>query len=332
MVTKLYFGDQAVGGDVEQADLDALQAQIDGNADAITEITDTDIPDLQQQIDDNKQGIQDNADAIVLNTGAIEGNTNAIDILTNASVVGIWTLASGATAGTGEIALDNNDWELATKLTISSTDSTGMNFTFAQVAVKDVVQLGMDSGKGIFEIDAVNGPGDYDVHVLAATATHDAGAPVKVAFSSEYDESAMLALIAGNASDISDLDARVTINESHISVNEGDIADLKSDVSDNAALIAQIQGDLGDKFDKGSGTLEYLDAVAMGAAVKKNADDILNLSTGGNPAVDALEVEAVRNKNLEGQASGAVAGVMHIEVVTALPGSPDANTLYVVTG
>lgn len=332
MVTKLYFGDQAVGGDVEQADLDALQDQITDNADAIAEITGTDIPDLQQQIDDNKQGIQDNADAIVLNTGAIEGNTNAIDILTNASVVGIWNLASGASAGTGEIALDNNDWELATKLTISSTDSTGTNFTFAQVAVKDVVQLGMDSGKGIFEIDAVNAPGDYDVHVLAATATHDAGAPVKVSFSSEYDESAMLALIAGNASDIADLDARITINENHIADAEADIVDLKSDVSDNAALISQIQGDLDEKFDKGTGTLEYLDAVTMGEAVKKNAADILNLSTGGNPAVDALEVEAVRNKNLEGQAAGSVAGVMHIEVVTALPGSPDANTLYVVTG
>ena len=331
MVTKLYFGDQAVGGDVEQSDLDALQAQIDTNADAITEVTDTDIPDLQQQIDDNKQGVQDNADAIVLNTGAIEGNSNAIDILTNASVVGIWNLSSGASAGTGEIALDNNDWELATKLNISSTDSMGVTFTFAQVAVKDVVQLGMDSGKGIFEIDAVNAPGDYDVHVLAATATHDAGAPVKVAFSSEYDESAMLALIAGNATDISDLDARITINESHIGDAEADIVDLQSDVSDNAALISQIQGDLDDKFDKGTGTLEYLDAVAMGDAVKKNATDILSLSTGGNPAVDELEVEAVRNANLKGQSSGAVAGVMHIEVVTALPSSPDANTLYVVT-
>jgi hypothetical protein len=108
VVTKLYFGDQAVGGDVEQADLDALQAQIDSNLDAITEINDTDIPDLQQQINDNKSNIQDNADAIILNTGAIEGNTNAIDILTNASVVGIWNLASGATAGTGEIALELN--------------------------------------------------------------------------------------------------------------------------------------------------------------------------------------------------------------------------------
>ena len=327
MVTKLYFGDQAVGGDVEQADLDALQAQIDSNADAITEINDTDIPDLQQQINDNKQGIQDNADAIILNTGAIEGNTNAIDILTNASVVGIWNLASGATAGTGEIALDNNDWEIATKLNISSTDSTGLSFTFAQVAVKDVVQLGMDSGKGIFEIDAVNGPGDYDVHVLAATATHDAGAPVKVAFSSEYDEGAMLALIAGNASDISDLDARITINENHISDLETDLGTLQGEVGDNASDISDLQSG---KLDKGASS--YNDAKDIEDAILKNTQDISDLATGGNPVVDELLIEAVRNKNLEGASLGDKEGVMSIEVVTALPSSPDANTLYVVTG
>lgn len=327
MVTKLYFGDQAVGGDVEQADLDALQAQIDSNLDAITEINDTDIPDLQQQIDDNKQGIQDNADAIILNTGAIEGNTNAIDILTNASVVGIWNLASGATAGTGEIALDNNDWEIATKLNISSTDATGLSFTFAQVAVKDVVQLGMDSGKGIFEIDAVNGPGDYDVHVLAATATHDAGAPVKVAFSSEYDEGAMLALIAGNASDISDLDARITINENHISDLETDVGTLQGEVGDNASDISDLQSG---KLDKGASS--YNDAKDIEDAILKNTQDISDLATGGNPVVDELLIEAVRNKNLEGASLGDKEGVMSIEVVTALPSSPDANTLYVVTG
>ena len=327
MVTKLYFGDQAVGGDVEQADLDALQAQIDSNLDAITEINDTDIPDLQQQINDNKTDIQDNADAIILNTGAIEGNTNAIDILTNASVVGIWNLASGATAGTGEIALDNNDWEIATKLNISSTDATGLSFTFAQVAVKDVVQLGMDSGKGIFEIDAVNGPGDYDVHVLAATATHDAGAPVKVVFSSEYDEAAMLALIAGNASDISDLDARITINENHISDLETDLGTLQGEVGDNASDISDLQSG---KLDKGAAS--YNDAKDIEDAILKNTQDISDLATGGNPVVDELLIEAVRNKNLEGASLGDKEGVMSIEVVTALPSSPDANTLYVVTG
>ena len=327
MVTKLYFGDQAVGGDVEQADLDALQAQIDSNLDAITEINDTDIPDLQQQINDNKTDIQDNADAIILNTGAIEGNTNAIDILTNASVVGIWNLASGATAGTGEIALDNNDWELASKLNISSTDATGLSFTFAQVAVKDVVQLGMDSGKGIFEIDAVNGPGDYDVHVLAATATHDAGAPVKVAFSSEYDEGAMLALIAGNASDISDLDARITINENHITDLETDVGALQGEVGDNASDISDLQSG---KLDKGAAS--YNDAKDIEDAILKNTQDISDLATGGNPVVDELLIEAVRNKNLEGANLGDKEGVMSIEVVTALPASPDANTLYVVTG
>ena len=327
MVTKLYFGDKAVGGDVEQADLDALQAQIDSNLDAITEINDTDIPDLQQQITDNKSDIQDNADAIILNTGAIEGNTNAIDILTNASVVGIWNLASGATAGTGEIALDNNDWEIATKLNISSTDATGLSFTFAQVAVKDVVQLGMDSGKGIFEIDAVNGPGDYDVHVLAATATHDAGAPVKVAFSSEYDEAAMLALIAGNASDISDLDARITINENHITDLETDVGALQGEVGDNASDISDLQSG---KLDKGAAS--YNDAKDIEDAILKNTQDISDLATGGNPVVDELLIEAVRNKNLEGASLGDKEGVMSIEVVTALPASPDANTLYVVTG
>lgn len=319
MVTKLYFGDKAVGGDVEQADLDALQSQIDANADDITEINDVTVPDLQAQIDDNKSDIQDNADAIVLNTGAIEANTNAIDILTNASVAGIWTLASGASAGTGEIALDNNDWNNATKLSVSTTDAQGTSFSFAAVAVKDIVQLGMDSGKGLFEIDVVNGPGDYDVHVLAATATHNAGDPVKVAFSSSYDETAMLALIAGNASDISDLDARLVIAEDHITVLETDLGDLSSDVSDLDS----------NKLDKGATT--YADAKDIEDAIVKNTQDIADLATGGNPVVDELLVEAVRNKNLEGQSLGTKAGVMTIEVVSALPGSPDANTLYVVT-
>ena len=327
MVTKLYFGDQAVGGDVEQADLDALQAQIDANADDITEINDVTVPDLQAQITDNKSDIQDNADAIVLNTGAIEANANAIDILTNASVAGVWTLAAGATAGTGEIALDDNDWNSATKLSVSTTDAQGTSFTFAAVAVKDIVQLGMDSGKGLFEIDAVNGPGDYDVHVLAATATHNAGDPVKVAFSSSYDESAMLALIAGNASDISDLDSRLVIAEDHITDLETDVSDLQSTVGDNASGISDLESA---KLDKGATT--YSDAKDIEDAILKNTQDIADLSTGGNPVVDELLVEAVRNKNLEGQSLGAKAGVMTIEVVTALPGSPDANTLYVVTG
>ena len=73
------------------------------------------------------------------------------------------------------------------------------------------------------------------------------------------------------------------------------------------------------------------DTVTLNAANQYTDEAIAAID--GIDGLQEIETEAVRNANLAGADPGAAeAGVMRMEVVAEMPDSPDAFTLYVVTG
>jgi hypothetical protein len=147
---------------------------------------------------------------------------------------------------------------------------------------------------------------EVDVVATVGMDGHSEGELVGVSIGSAVDTDSLMTYIANNAQDIADLDTEVKGIETRVTAVEAEAA---------AALP--------------KGTSTYTDAQDIQDAVEKNASDITALSTGGNPTVDELEREAVRNTNMMSAGASDV-GVMEIEVVTSMPAYPKDTTLYVV--
>ncbi len=299
---KLYLGNIPIGGDIESAEFDDLKLEVEANRDAIKEINDVDLPGLASDINDVAHD---------LNTleGVVDGHTTALEILANASVTGKYELTDTTPPTTGQMFIDDlDDFANATTVHAANIDKVGSQFTWTDLKVGDIIQVGSQKGKGMFQITNIQLEplyADFSVDVLVSSTGHTVGEPVGVTVGSPVDTDTLMQYIINNATDIQ--------------TNVGAIDNLTLDVEANTNAI-------GDKLDAGSATL---DGGELQALAEKNADDIKDLSTGGNPAVDALEAEAVRNTNRMSDPTGDV-GVLEIEVVTAMPPYPKDTTLYVV--
>ena len=346
-MAKLYLGNVQIGGDVGTDDLDALDQKITDNKDAIDEIKGTDLPAIEQDV-------QNLTGRVTVNESEIEALHEEIQIISNTTVAGAYNISAGPTPSNGDMVFtpDAADWTATTNLKLAKIDAVGNTFTFQAFAVGDVIQAGSTAGRGLFEITNINDTsgtyGDFDVNTLSGSSGHVVGERVSMTVGSKYDEATILALIADNTAAIGTESGRIDALEPRMDQAESDISDLETELqrvegitSDNDSAIADLSSDLAGKFDKGvpTGPMNYGTAVDMDkaivdneAAIAKNAADILNLSTGGNPAVDELNIEAVRNANLKGETDPAAKdGVMNIEVTTNYNAlTADPYTLYVV--
>jgi len=341
-MAKLYFGGTLIGGDVEQADLDALDAKIDANSDAINDINTITIPGVEQEIADLDG-------RVTVNESEIVSLHEEIQIITNATVVGAYNIGAGPDPSNGEMvfAPDATDWTGTTNIKMAKLDAASHSFTYADVNVGDVIQAGSSNGKGLFEVTAVNDIsgsfGDFAVTVLTGSAGHVTGERVSVTVGSSYDETMILGMIADNTALIGVERGRVDALEPRMDQAESDISDLGAELSrvegitsSNDQAIQDLTADVATKFDTGttthSGNRLYASAGQMEDAVVKNAEDILQLSTGGNPAVDDLVDEMpkkVENYNYSHPGEGD--GVMTIRVTSTYSAlTADPNTLYVV--
>ena len=305
---QLYLGDVLIGGEVSATDLDAVEAKVDQNTDDILEIKGTEIPRIDQDVADL------NSDLNTLQ-GQVDGNSNAIDILANATVTAKFKLATTPPVGVTEAYVEGgDDWTGATYVQLAKSDLVSSVFSYGDVNIGDIIQIGSNNGKGLFEVTAIDlsnaNYGEFAVTALVTSDGHSAGETVGVTIGSPFDEQEIKQLIANNAS--------------AISANEADIRQLESDVAD-----AQASADA--KFPQGGTMRSYNSAYDLEEAVLDNESAIASLTNGGDPDTDMLKAEAVLNANMKGANVGdPKAGVATIEVVSALPGITVPSTLYVV--
>ena len=346
-MAKLYLGNVQIGGDVDQADLDDLDAKITVNTDAIDEIKNTDLPAIEGDISDL-------TGRVTIAESGIESLHEEIQIIGNASVVGAYVLVASGDPASGEMVFspDAADWSGTTTIKMSKIDAANHTFTFGEVGVGDVIQAGSPNGKGLFEVTAVTDTsgtfGEFEVTVLTSSSGHVAGERVSVTVGSSYDETVILGLIADNTAAIGVEKGRIDALEPRMDQAEDDINDLETELSrvegitsTNDQAITDLSAEVDGKFNIGApgGPMAYGTAAEMDEAIvaaegdiAKNAADILNLSTGGNPAVDELAYESVRNTNMkyDGVNPPSDDGVKNIEVTTNYnPLTADPYTLYV---
>ena len=302
---QLYLGNIPIGGDVDASDLAALQGEIDANTAGLSDLTTTVIPDIEQDIVD-----------LVAEDATQQGQIDALDekvmILSNATVAAKFRLlATPDSPSNGDLYMnDVNDFANVNKMQFADIDAQGNRFLWTDVESGMVIQVGSAAGKGMFTIDGdpriESGYMEVDVIPTVATDGHAEDEHVGISIGSAVDTDSLMTYIANNAGDIANLDAEVQGIEVRVTAVETEAA---------AALP--------------KGTSTYTDAQDIQDAVEQNAADISSLATGGNPAVDSLENEAVRNTNMMAPGASDV-GVMEIEVVTAMPAYPKDTTLYVV--
>ena len=344
-MAKLYFGGTLIGGDVEQADLDALDAKIDDNKaefdQHVTDIT------AEQAAQDGL--ISDNATAISTNADNIASLKKEIEIIGNATVAARYRLGSGSTAGAQEIVFvpDNDDWSGTTSIIMAKTDKEGTTFEFDNVNTGDLIQAGSSNGMGLFEVVSVDATdplvAEFTVTVEAGSSGHVPGEDVSITIGNKVDSNALQAQITANSTQINQNTNDITQNKNDIGTNTQAISDLDSELqrvegitSSNDQAIQDLEADVATKFDTGStthsGNRLYASAGEMEDAVVKNTEDILNLATGGNPAVDDLVDEMpkkVENYNYSNPGDGD--GVTTIRVTSTYSTlTADPNTLYVV--
>jgi hypothetical protein len=345
-MAKMYFGDVLIGGDVEKADLDALQQEVDTNRqdfdDHVTAIT------AEQAAQD--QDIQQNATDISTNADNILALKKEIEIIGNATVAARYLLGSGATPGAQEIVFvpDNANWSGTTSILMAKTDKEGTTFDFDNVQAGNLIQAGSSNGMGLFEVTAVDTSdalyAAFTVTVEAGSSGHVAGEDVSITIGNKVDGDALQAQITANSTQINQNTNDIAQNATDIGDNTAAIGALTTDLdrveqitTDNADAITVLEGDVAGKFDTGTtthaGNRLYASAGEMEDAVVKNTEDILNLSTGGNPAVDDLVDEMpkkVTNENMDGH-TGDGDGVQRIRVTSSYSTiTADPNTLYIV--
>jgi hypothetical protein len=305
---QLYLGDVLIGGEVSAQELSDLKDEVDLNTADIKELNDTTIPAINQDIADL------NSD---LNTiqGQVDGNSNAIDILANATVTAKFKLTTSSPVGVTEAWVEGGgDWTGASLVQLAKSDLAGSVFSYAEVNIGDILQIGSNNGKGLFEVTGIDnanaGYAEFTVTALVTSSGHSDGETVGVTIGSPYDEQEMKLLIAQNGA--------------AISANESDIRQLETDVSN-----AQATADAA--FPQGGTMRTYNSAYALEEAVLDNESAIASLTSGGDPDTDMLKAEAVLNANMKGANPGdPKAGVATIEVVNSLPGITVPTTLYVV--
>lgn len=300
---KLYLGNIPIGGDVEAADLAALQAEVDVNTGAIDDLNTTVIPGIEQDL------IDQNA-VDVSQQGQIDALDEKVTILSNATVAAKYRLTNTPGPSNGEMYVNEYDFSLVNKIQFADIDAAGNRYLWNDVESDMIIQIGSSAGKGMFVIDGdprvEAGYLEVDVIPSVGGDGHADGELVGVTVGSAVDTDSLMTYIGNNAADIATLDAEVTVIETRVTAVEG--------VASEALP---------------KGTSTYTDAQSIQDAVEQNAADISSLATGGNPAVDSLEAEAVRNTNRMSDPDGDV-GVQEIEVVTSIPAYPKDTTLYVV--
>jgi predicted nucleic acid-binding Zn-ribbon protein len=344
-MAKLYFGGTLIGGDVEQADLDALDAKIDDNKaefdQHVTDIT------AEQAAQDGL--ISDNETAIATNANNIASLKKEIEIIGNATVAARYLLGSGTTAGAQEIVFvpDNDDWSGTTSIIMAKTDKEGTTFDFDNVQAGNLIQAGSSNGMGLFEVVSVDTTdslvAEFTVTVEAGSSGHVPGEDVSITIGNKVDADALQAQITANSTQINQNTNDISQNKADIAQNSSDITDLDAELqrvegitSSNDQAIQDLDTEVKTKFDTGTtthaGNRLYASAGEMEDAVVKNAEDILQLSTGGNPAVDDLVDEMpkkVENYNYSNPGEGD--GVKTIRVTSTYSTlTADPNTLYVV--
>jgi hypothetical protein len=160
--------------------------------------------------------------------------------------------------------------------------------------------------------------------------------------SMEYDNAALMEqAVKGNAADIAAIHQQVEdvlgqLGSEDITVEfgkyfpkyaEGD--DVDALMYDSAARMSvDVKKNIQDISDEKTAR-EKGDEDTLKAANKYTDDEIAKV--GGIDGILEVEKNAVRNQNLVDGAEAPV-GVMSIAVVDAMPDTPDATTLYVVTG
>jgi len=358
-MAKMYLGNVLIGGDVEAADLAALDQKVDDNkADFDTHVSAIAVEQSEQdtKIASNKTLSEQNEQSILT-------LQEEIAIIGNAAVAGRYNLTDQSPGATQlQVAPTATDWTTATTITMHVNDKVGHNFDdFKQISLEDTIQMGSANGNAMFTVKGINVTpgvsGEFTVEVISATAsTHVLGEEVSVTVGSPVDQGNLqqqvsdnAAAIGGNTVAITNLTTRVDQNESDITVLEGDIADVENLTSINDQAIKDLNTKVDGKFDTGTivTPMNYGNAVVMDAAVKDVVDQaeanrlaIDGLTSGVDPdvtalevRVDQLEVEVVKNANMIGDDGSNEDGVQQISVVPQagwIPNSAQPTTLYIV--